>query len=1186
MSLVREVTERSGSSSTAPPAAPTPSQAGFPKVQHRSQRISQFKRSRAESSKVPVGGTYPTAPPVVRSSVEAEPDQAPGSRDTKGVLRDCQNENEARVQNMSRSERERELEELHSIISPEILAMLRNRAEKRLEGSTPSASSNAPEHRGGETQASASEVGAIRIEGRSEIEKGESPIVKADSPPDHAEPVNSGELCFSHLYKGSKTESTIASVNVETKIRVRFAEDPIPLPASTEDKEELVDQLSPSYIHKNYFPNQAANPASLDWLQPSQTGQTSSSSLTRFDLSGRPLTDEQSESLDSHTGLHHHGDESSKAGYNIDEIIQLCASTFLPQRTMMLGVLGKILAGTERYSETIKTEMSTKKFKKRAIDVVAGVLCSAERNSGVLREAITALFETIPSRLKLTIQGNGFFDDEVLQDSKMAEGIAQWGKLLPIPAISEKISTLLDQPLSFTVLSPTSVFQVVGVLFAISYVSIEAANELAVLVSKTVRNYVGRLDWPRNSQTTGLTEHDHAFNISLLVIRLLRSCTTASRTATKDLLNLGAYDTLMKFLYLSPWSHPRESASNSGWVVGALVIDTLEKVARYGLNGSLLSSTSTIWVTLGTWISQHTIEREANTLPAEVVYTIEAYLNLLTVWLVSAKDPHSLETEHDLVWSQTAGYGWADEAQQVLRLLWPVEKKDLPRSHWRALTSALNVLVAWVDGCTLNAPRSGMIEREAVRSAVLPLEINVYVEGVLNDTQKLFSSSQEEHIHERLRVGSRVIALTNVLKIPLQTEKETSYIERALAKIGSYRANKMQSLNRSSKLSQSLNTLSFQLLEQAKASATHWFVDSALQTIQSAQPGEENGAMRLVDRVLDLDWDTDLINAIGHKHGLYILRPFLHYTILPNLDRLTSPLFPLSNMLRATTSVRASNKKNASDDGLPINPGWIYSTLEQYLRRESSPVFRGLPPAWDATRLQMVRATLTLDHLIRFCGTRHYQDRSLTLLNAMKVFLLESVPDTDGSDEMFRDPTVQRLLAELVAPTSSSGDGSICRIDEIAASIVPPGTTFFQIYSDFVDLYDAMSLSDLTFGQLLLIPLSQAYPEDYRRLVWSEKSSVLKALRIRVDQVLLEKGSINSYYEPADRDPDMLFAYLQALAKRWVTKESQPFLYSIAIHHLRAASHVKDDDVTHVKLFEDIRRELSPDIRAEISSSV
>jgi hypothetical protein len=152
MSLVKEVTERSSASSAAPPAPPTPSQSGFPQVQHRSQRISQFKRARGAATAGPSARPYSNAPPVVQTSrsdgpafrTGSEPDLAEREatgRSTQDLLKDCQDENDAKIAGMSRLERDHELEELESMISPDLLAMLRSRAEKKAQQQTAGPSS-------------------------------------------------------------------------------------------------------------------------------------------------------------------------------------------------------------------------------------------------------------------------------------------------------------------------------------------------------------------------------------------------------------------------------------------------------------------------------------------------------------------------------------------------------------------------------------------------------------------------------------------------------------------------------------------------------------------------------------------------------------------------------------------------------------------------------------------------------------------------------------------------------------------------------------------------------------------------------------------------------------------------------------------------------------------------------------
>lgn len=862
-----------------------------------------------------------------------------------------------------------------------------------------------------------------------------------------------------------------------------------------------------------------------------------------------------------HKGLHHHGDESGRAGYTIDEVIQLCASTFLPQRTMMLGMLGKILSLQDAYPDYVQKEITEAKLLKRGIDVIVGVLCSAEKNAGVIREAVTALYASMGSFARSIVEEKGFTDDEVMQDPQSVT-LASWLKLLPLHAILDRISGMLDQPIRFSNLSLTSIHQLVGILLSISMSSVQASNEVANIVPRLLRNFVGKLEWPRPTGDRQTPDDRIEAAISLSVIRLLRSCTTASRAATTSLLSLGAYDVPLKFLYFAPWSEASASSTDpETWTLTGLIIDLYEKLARYGLNGTLLGNTSEIWVAFGVWISR----RDAKELQAEALYAVKAYFNLLRVWLVSAKDPHSLEHEHDLIWTQISGYGWQDEALHVLDALCPGwECRGRERLVWETATSALGVLIAWVRGCELNHERNGLVDKNTLRTALNASDPLTGLQTLLvtmnNDAARLFAA--------------RLIELLRLLGPSNFGQIEKVDIDHRLRLLLEAQATTD---------SQATNILAYELLSLQQPASPVEFARSAIPIIEAARPGEEDHVMQLVDKLLDLPWPTEVTGQIGHRHGLYILRPFLHYGILPDLESLASPETPLSNMLKATATLRVQKRNAKTTEGLPLRSDWLYTVLEQYLRRESSGVFKALHPAWDASRLEMVRATLVLANLIQGCSRRPLS-RSVLLINAMKVFLLESARDLEGEDELFRDPVISRLLAEMVKPCLEKAEAlPKTRLDEVSTSITPAETTFLQIYGDFVQLFDAMSLSDVTFSQLLLVPISQAYPIDYRQLVWSEQPSVLRSVRLSEEQILRETGSLEAYFEPHEEDPDMLFAYLQALAKQWVTKVNQPFLYKIAVHHLAAARRrVSAQDANLSRLVAGIERDLKSEIISDI----
>jgi hypothetical protein len=351
----------------------------------------------------------------------------------------------------------------------------------------------------------------------------------------------------------------------------------------------------------------------------------------------------------------------------------------------------------------------------------------------------------------------------------------------------------------------------------------------------------------------------------------------------------------------------------------------------------------------------------------------------------------------------------------------------------------------------------------------------------------------------------------------------------------------------------------------------------ALQAILRGQPGDETSLLNIVDLLLDLPWDSDRVGSISHSHGLYILRPFLHYAILPDLDVLVGPSRPLSNMLRVTTTLRrgtvARNIRTGAIAGLPLAQDWLFTPFNALLKRRSSPVFKQLPPAWNASRLQLLRATLVFADLLLHTSDNEAEEaqgltRSQALVNLMKVFVLEQVDPADDEDtvesELFRDPVVQENMTRFLAPVLWSTDTPLTKIDtmaDAAKSFLGAATTFYQFYYDFIELYESISLGHKLFSQLVLPPLALTYPLDYRQLVWCEQPSVLRTLRMRFDDVPREHGTLGTYFEPIEEDEDILMGYTRALVGEAVHPHTHPFLYNLAAHHVVGAVWAADGSV-------------------------
>jgi hypothetical protein len=124
---------------------------------------------------------------------------------------------------------------------------------------------------------------------------------------------------------------------------------------------------------------------------------------------------------------------------------------------------------------------------------------------------------------------------------------------------------------------------------------------------------------------------------------------------------------------------------------------------------------------------------------------------------------------------------------------------------------------------------------------------------------------------------------------------------------------------------------------------------------------------------------------------------------------------------------------------------------------------------------------------------------------------------------VFRDFIVSKIMSDLLAPftlgtaSASSPSSNLPDIDLDQASLpfLGSGTPFYQFYTDFLALYDAISFSHPIFAPLLLPPLALTYPIDYRQLLWADFAHVLCTVCTPVGQVVA--GDLRDFLYPVEK---------------------------------------------------------------------
>lgn len=884
---------------------------------------------------------------------------------------------------------------------------------------------------------------------------------------------------------------------------------------------------TPDVLRQVYFPNENPNEPKLEWTKDAEP-RSEPSDTPRFDLSGAPLSAEAAAALPTHLGLHHHGDAPDLAGYTISEITHLCYSTVASQRITMMGVLGKIIT---RYRQALADGVDEKWVKActegdvvaKGTNVAVGVLSSHTRSIGILVAAVDLLFVALngPSWSWLDAGAATVpFHPEPTHEGEPT-GVAA----VPFDEISARLVEILS--IDAGGLPDATFTQLVLVLRRAALAAPDGAEAVTPIVPALVKAHVLRAPWPT----------DPARPPSLQALRLLREVTVSSRVCAETLVGENVYAPLLKFL-----SAPQALADSVSQAVAVEVLRTFYALGRYGLAASTATSAREIWAPLGQWVAQQTA---AATVDAGTAAIVSAYFDLLRIWIICAIDPHRTTPEHDLTWSQVTALRWVEELLAGTRtaLTDPV--------RWSQLATTLDALASYVEGVTINGVRGGEDEKREVLTALREMDLVGHLPQGINVVPRDFAERQQFNT-----ALTGVYRLHNTLRDPANPDTallESPEKERLLWWFVA-----------TTQTSKSDAYLRHALLETARRETglldVKLWATSAFDTVLSYEPGDEPLALSLVDDILRTDWSTSksgdaFVKTIGHKDGLQILRPLLHHAILPDLENILGPTRPSHLYLKATGTLRPP--AHAGDDhrgpGLPLPPDWVYAPLDELLASGSSSAFALAPSDWDANEVQLTRATLTLARLRAAASPS--ENRSLTILNVMKVFMLEHGQQDAPNQvaDVFRDSAVadslKAILDAVSLPSHLAPAPGAAPLEGAALRFLGEGVPFFQFYTDLLALFESVSFGDNLFARTLLPPLAMTYPVDYRRLFWAEQPDSLRSIRVLDNEAPLEASVASVYFTPLETERDVLHGYARALATS-VGEQRSPFLFHVAVHHL------------------------------------
>ena len=126
-----------------------------------------------------------------------------------------------------------------------------------------------------------------------------------------------------------------------------------------------------------------------------------------------------------------------------------------------------------------------------------------------------------------------------------------------------------------------------------------------------------------------------------------------------------------------------------------------------------------------------------------------------------------------------------------------------------------------------------------------------------------------------------------------------------------------------------------------------------------------------------------------------------------------------------------------------------------------------------------------------------------------------------------------------------------------------------DFYSQLADQFASESYGDLLFSLYLVLLLAMKQPTSYRKMLWTEKSECIKLVRLRPEHVA--PLHISHWTTPLETDVGVLMAQFRAVMSDEISATSSPFLFQVAMAHLRALmtneTELKDPELNRFKQF-------------------
>lgn len=179
----------------------------------------------------------------------------------------------------------------------------------------------------------------------------------------------------------------------------------------------------------NYINMDVVEHEKLKWIE--DAGETNAKEANknegltaRFNFEGDLVVDDGTP-IDTHYGLHHHGEEPDRAGYNITELFLYLQSSFAAQKQLALGILKRIInkAYLGSYDSMLNQDIEEYLLKDTLLVLIVRT-CLDDTNPNIWKQALSTLKAILCNTLYDEVHlDRGFILFEILFQSSLGEKI-------------------------------------------------------------------------------------------------------------------------------------------------------------------------------------------------------------------------------------------------------------------------------------------------------------------------------------------------------------------------------------------------------------------------------------------------------------------------------------------------------------------------------------------------------------------------------------------------------------------------------------------------------------------------------------------------------------------------------------------------------------------------------------------